>query len=153
MNSRINATLFGLHKPWARITLTLFVSMFLVFSLTQASLGQTETEKILGVDFIEGKGEGQDFEGIALGNKDIRETAATIINVALSLLGIIAVVVVLIGGFYWMTAGGNEDQIGKAKGWIFSGIIGLAIILSAFAISKFVLEKLGEATALEGFEG
>lgn len=86
--------------------------------------------------------------GIKLGQRDLRETVAQIINVALSLLGVIAVVVVIIGGFFWMTAGGNEEQVGKAKGWIFSGIIGLAIILSAFAISKFVIEQLGAATNL-----
>ena len=84
---------------------------------------------------------------IDLGSKDVRETVAQIINVAIGLLGIVAVVIILSGGFMWMTAGGNEDRVEKAKHLIFSGIIGLAIILAAFAIAKFVINSLVTATA------
>ena len=81
-----------------------------------------------------------------LGSTDIRTTTAKIIRVAMSLLGIVAVVIVLIGGFKWMTAGGNDEQVGEAKKWIFSGIIGLAIILSAYALASFVINQLITAT-------
>ncbi|MBI4135872.1 hypothetical protein HY477_04025 [Candidatus Uhrbacteria bacterium] len=81
-----------------------------------------------------------------LGTKDLRETVASIINVALSLLGIVAVVIILAGGFMWMTAAGNEEKLEKAKQLIFGGIIGLAIILSAYAIARFVISSLVEAT-------
>ncbi len=81
-----------------------------------------------------------------LGSTDIRTTIAKIIRVAMSLLGIVAVVIVLIGGFKWMTAGGNDDQVGEAKKWIFSGVIGLAIILSAYALASFVINQLVTAT-------
>ena len=83
---------------------------------------------------------------IGLGSTDIRTTVASIIRVAMGLLGIVAVVIVLIGGFKWMTAGGNEEQVGEAKKWIFSGIIGLAIILSAYALANFVISSLWSAT-------
>ena len=56
----------------------------------------------------------------------------SIINVALGFLGIIAVVIVLMGGFKYMISGGNEEKVGEAKKLIVSGIIGLAIILSAW---------------------
>lgn len=81
-----------------------------------------------------------------LGTADVRTTIAKIIKVAMSLLGIVAVVIVLIGGFKWMTAGGNDDQVGEAKKWIFSGVIGLAIILSAYALASFVITQLVGAT-------
>ena len=81
-----------------------------------------------------------------LGQKDIRNTVAQIINVALGLLGIVAVVIILIGGFEWMTAGGNEEKTGEARNRIFAGIIGLAIILSAYAIAQFVINSLVSAT-------
>lgn len=84
--------------------------------------------------------------GGTLGTRDVRETVASIINVALSLLGIVAVVIILAGGFTWMTAMGNEEKADKAKKMIFAGIIGLAIILSAYAIAKFVIDKLISAT-------
>lgn len=81
-----------------------------------------------------------------LGSRDLRTTIASIIRVAMGLLGIVAVVIILIGGFTWMTAGGNEDKVGEAKKWIFSGILGLAIILSAYALSTFVINQLVTAT-------
>lgn len=84
-----------------------------------------------------------------LGNQDLRETAANLINVLLGLLGLIAVVIVLAGGFKWMTSGGNEEKTGEAKKMIGAGVIGLAIILSAWAISLFVINQLSSATGGE----
>ncbi len=81
-----------------------------------------------------------------LGTKDVRETIASIIKTAMGLLGIIAVVIILIGGFIWMTAGGNDEKIGEAKKYIFAGVIGLAIILSAYALTSFVITQLVDAT-------
>lgn len=83
---------------------------------------------------------------IGLGTRDIRSTVASIIKVAMGLLGIVAVVIILIGGFKWMTAGGNDEQVGEAKKWIFSGVIGLAIILSAWALANFIINQLVTAT-------
>lgn len=85
---------------------------------------------------------------IALGNRDIRQTVASIINVLMGLLGIVAVVMILIGGFKWMTAGGEEEKVGDAKKFIIQGIVGLIIILSAWAIARFVLTQLQTATTL-----
>jgi len=81
-----------------------------------------------------------------LGSRDVRSTVASIINVALGLLGIVAVVIIIIGGFTWMTAGGNDEKVTQARKWIFSGIIGLAIILSAYALASWVIEQLVKAT-------
>lgn len=106
-------------------------------ALPGAAMAQTITDKDLGINY--GK-------AIGLGDTDVRVTVARIIRVAMGLLGIVAVVIILIGGFTWMTAGGNEEKVGEAKKWIFAGIIGLAIILSAFAIASFVLTQLRVAT-------
>ena len=84
--------------------------------------------------------------GGTLGNEPLVQTIASIINIALGLLGIVAVVIILIGGFRWMTAAGREDQIDGAKKTIFAGIIGLAIIMSAWAIATFVITSLAGAT-------
>ncbi len=88
-------------------------------------------------------------EGIALGTKSIPEIAAGIINIFLGLLGVIAVTLILYGGFLWMTSKGNEDQIKKAKMLMVNAVIGLIIITSAYAISRFVLSKLSEATGVD----
>ncbi len=81
-----------------------------------------------------------------LTSTDIRETAAKIINVALGLLGIIAVVIILAGGFKWMTAGGNEEKVGEAKKLIAAGVIGLIVIICAYAIAAFVINALVTAS-------
>ncbi|OGF30519.1 hypothetical protein A2533_00285 [Candidatus Falkowbacteria bacterium RIFOXYD2_FULL_35_9] len=81
-----------------------------------------------------------------LGNKDIRQTIGEIINVGLGFLGVVAIIIVLIGGFKYMTAGGAEEKTKEARKWIISGVIGLAIILSAYAITTFVVNQLVTAT-------
>jgi len=86
-------------------------------------------------------------EGLGLGTRSLQETVISIVRVLLSLLGIVALGIILMGGFKWMTAGGNDEQVGAAKKSILQGIIGLAIVLSAFAISKFVVESLTTAVA------
>lgn len=88
---------------------------------------------------------------IPLGKASFTETITSIINVALSLLGVVAVVIILVAGFKWMTAGGNEEKVGEARKMLFAGIIGLAIILSAWAIARFALTQLAGATEAEGW--
>lgn len=84
-----------------------------------------------------------------LGEQDPRETAANIIRAGLGVLGIIAVVIVLWGGVLWMTAGGSDDKVGTAKKILFSGLVGLIIILSAYALTQFVVNQLIEATGTQ----
>ena len=78
--------------------------------------------------------------GLATQNGDVRDTAVDIVKYLMTFLGIIAVVIILIGGFRWMTAGGNEDRIASAKKTITAGAIGLVVILAAFAIVTFVIQ-------------
>ena len=63
-----------------------------------------------------------------------------IINIALSLLGIIFVLLTIYGGIIFMTARGNEEQTQKAKSVIIQSIIGLIIVIGAYAISYFVFK-------------
>lgn len=83
---------------------------------------------------------------VGLTASDPREVAAKIINVALGFLGIVAVVIVLYGGFMWMTAAGNEERITKAKQILTAGIIGLVIIVMAWAIASYVIKTLMSVT-------
>ncbi len=85
-------------------------------------------------------------DNTGLGTKDLRESIIDIVNVALGFLGILAVVVILVGGFKWMTAGGNEENVAEAKKLIGAGIVGIVIVLSAFSIASFVISKIETAT-------
>ncbi len=81
-----------------------------------------------------------------LGVKDPREVAAQVINIILGFLGIIAVILIIYGGFLWMTAAGNEDKVSTAKKLLAAGVVGLIIILAAFGIANFVINALMGAT-------
>ncbi len=81
-----------------------------------------------------------------LGNKDPRKIAPGIINVILGFVGIVAVILIIVGGFKWMTAGGNEDKVDEAKRLMIAGVTGLAIVLAAFGISVFVINNLIKVT-------
>ena len=83
----------------------------------------------------------------ALAGGDPREMVGRIINVALGFLGVIAVVIILMGGFKWMTAAGNEDKVAEAKKLLGAGIIGLAIVLAAWAVATFIINSIYNATA------
>ncbi|PJA10524.1 hypothetical protein COX68_00265 [Candidatus Falkowbacteria bacterium CG_4_10_14_0_2_um_filter_41_15] len=83
---------------------------------------------------------------IQLGAKDPREIVARIINTAMMFLGIIAVVIILLGGFKWMTAAGNEEKVSEAQKLMGAGVIGLVIILASWGIASFVLNQLINAT-------
>jgi hypothetical protein len=78
--------------------------------------------------------------------QDLRITIARIVRTAMSLLGIIAVMIILYGGFKWMTSGGSDDAVGDSKKIITAGIIGLIIILTAYAIASFAINSLITAT-------
>ncbi|KPJ84829.1 hypothetical protein AMJ57_05335 [Parcubacteria bacterium SG8_24] len=84
---------------------------------------------------------------IGLGTRDVRETIGGVIRAFMGLLGIVAVVIILLGGFKWMTAGGNEEKVSEAKKLIISGIIGLIIIMSAYAIAQFVVGAIINGTS------
>jgi len=134
-----------------KVVLSIVAAMMFSLALTPALYTQTTSSNdIVDVtgdtfglkQFNKDPGQG----GLALGKKGLQETIAQLINVALSLLGVIAVVIVLIGGFKWMTAGGNDDKVAEGRKYIVSGVIGLAIILSAWAVTTFVFKALQNAT-------
>lgn len=82
----------------------------------------------------------------SLSNGDPREMVGRIINFALGFLGVIAVALILFGGFKWMTAAGNEDKVSEAKKLLGAGVIGLVIILAAWSIASFIINALYSAT-------
>ena len=101
--------------------------------------------ELLGV----GGGSNQTIGEVAgLGSANLQEVIARIIRAILGFLGVVAVVIILWGGFKWMTSGGEETKVKDARKLILMGIVGLAIVLSAWAIATFVITSLvGAVTA------
>ncbi len=116
-----------------------FAAAFATIGLTLPAQAQDEltTDDLLPEEFGSATG---------LGQGDLNETIGAIIRAALGFLGVVAVCIILFGGFKWMTAGGNEEKVDEARKLIIAGIIGLAIILSAYAIASFVIDQLVGAT-------
>ncbi len=68
-----------------------------------------------------------------------------IIAYVLSFLGVVFFVLIVYGGWMWLTAAGNEEQITKAKSLIKHSVIGLAIVFAAYLVSYFVVSKIMES--------
>lgn len=65
-----------------------------------------------------------------------------IINVALGVIGFVAVVMIIMGGIQYTTSSGDAAKVTKAKNTILYGIVGLVIALLAFAIVNFILNNV-----------
>ncbi len=69
------------------------------------------------------------------------ELIQSILNTAYFIGGIIAVIVIIIAGLTYATSGGDSSKITRAKNQILFSVIGIVLILSAFAISNFIIER------------
>jgi hypothetical protein len=67
--------------------------------------------------------------------------AALIVNLLSVVIGFVAVVMIIYGGFRYITSGGSSDKVSGAKNTILYGIIGLVIVALAQVIVQFVLNK------------
>lgn len=77
---------------------------------------------------------------------DLRIIVARLVQITLGLLGTIFIVLIIYAGFTWMTAGGNEEKIKKAKDIIVSSAIGLLLILASLLITIYVVDATKSAT-------
>ena len=110
------------------------VGLGVCFYVAQSALAQGPVD--LGLDAAKETG---------LASTDIRLIVARVIRAALGLLGIAALLLVIYGGYMYMTAGGNEDRVMQAKKILLNAGIGLVIIMSSFGIVSFVMSKLVDA--------
>ena len=77
------------------------------------------------------------------GESGLQLTVANVLNAVYVLVGIIAVVFVIIGGYKYTVSQGEPGKVQQAKNTIMYALIGLAVTLLAFAITQFVLNALG----------
>jgi hypothetical protein len=128
-----------LNSTKTKMVLKVCIVVFMLTMVAMPALAQYGLEEIATTADLPG----------ADGDGDLKTTIGQLLSVALGFLGVLAVIIVLIGGFKYMIAGGTEEKVKDARKWIISGIIGLAIILSAYAITSFVLNSLLEANRVE----
>ncbi|MBN1494994.1 hypothetical protein JW911_04650 [Candidatus Peregrinibacteria bacterium] len=80
------------------------------------------------------------------GEGSIRSLILRIVDFFLLFLGLIAVIMIIYGGITYVTAGGKEEAVGKAKKIIMYAIIGIVIVLISFALVNTVIRGAGQGT-------
>jgi len=101
------------------------LSLLLLKPKTLPAVSYTET----GLDKARGK----------LPGGSVPDIIAIIINGLLGLVGTLFVVLIVYGGFLWMTSAGNEDKVKKARELIINASIGIAIVILSYVIVKTVM--------------
>ncbi|MCX6795576.1 MAG: hypothetical protein NT165_02525 [Candidatus Falkowbacteria bacterium] len=129
-----------LKKILASLGIFLFFSFFAFQAVSAAGIWDAQ----IGA-------QGQDsigsWFGQSSGTPDIKITVYKIINFVISLLAIIFLVLTIIAGFLWMTAGGDSKKVESATGYLKSAIIGLIIILISKGLTIFIFKRLINVTA------
>jgi len=77
----------------------------------------------------------------------------TIVQYVIATLGIIIFILIIYAGFRWMTAQGNSEQVDEAKAWLRNGVIGLLLVMMAYGIALFIVNRLGGAAGIIGAQG
>ena len=114
----------------------LFLYLVIPFNLQASPAGDIATQ-ILEDTAVEAK-----LINSADNALNIFEISGFVINIVLGFVGIIFLVLIIAGGYMWMTAGGNDEKVTKRKSLLTQSIIALAVILSAFLLTNFVIIRL-----------
>jgi hypothetical protein len=82
----------------------------------------------------------------AMNKQSLPQTIGTIIGAGLAFIGVIFFILIIYGGFIWMIARGNEQEVHKAKDIITAAVTGLIIVVCAYAITAFVGQLIGQTS-------
>lgn len=115
-------------------TSMIYRSIFFLFGVLSPAL-------VLAGDF--GLGETADHAGLRQYGGSLEASIGTVVGALLSLIGVIFFIMIIYGGIMWMTSAGNQDTVKKSINTVISAAIGLIVVLSAYAITSFVLDSVG----------
>jgi hypothetical protein len=119
-----------------------FLFIFIGVSPIQADDGWLDTVNEGGLNSIGTTAYGEDGEP-----KAIQEIIAMVIKTFLGLLGAIFIILIIMAGFKYMTAGGNEEKVKQAVSQIKNAIIGLLIVLASYSLTVFITNTALKATS------
>lgn len=86
------------------------------------------------------------LSGLPTGQPSPVVIMAGVVNLVLGVVGVLAILVILYGGYLWLTSLGNEEKITKAKRTLLNGVIGLAIIFSSYVVAQFIVLSISGVT-------
>lgn len=90
-------------------------------------------------------GDGAGYSEI-LKSREVTDWVGLAIQTALSFIGVIFLILIFYSGFIWMTARGDQAKVTKAKDTLISSVVGLIVIVAAYAVSYFVVQTLQAST-------
>lgn len=141
MKKKINRIVFPL------ISLLVFLSLFFIINKALAA-----TDPSYGLDStISAGGLAAPLNVKAVGDQPgqfLSTKVGQMVGSIISFIGVILLLLVIYAGFLWMTSAGNEKKTEQAKNILTSAIIGLIIVLSAYAITAFIGRQLTDTGAL-----
>ncbi|MEA3398206.1 MAG: hypothetical protein U9R06_00480 [Patescibacteria group bacterium] len=130
---------------FAIVCILFFASIQISYAGPISDAGDIEAQQNA---FVQGSG----FDP-STGSYSLSGYMANLIKVFLGILGVVFIILVIVAGFNWMTAGGDEEKVKKAKQMIQRAIIGLIIIALAYSITYFVFKSLPGGTGTGGSGG
>ena len=77
-------------------------------------------------------------QGVEINGNTIGNYVLTIYKFAVNIVGILATVIMMFGGFLWITAGGNASKVDNAKSWIAAAATGLVLTLASYTLLNTV---------------
>ena len=84
--------------------------------------------------------------GAGVGESSITDLAKKVVNLFSIIVGAVAVIMIIYGGFRYITSGGESGRVGNAKNTLIYAIIGLIIVALAQLIVHFVLNQTNNIT-------
>ncbi len=144
-----------MKKVFITRVVTIFFLVFTILYFTVPSFAATDIQLSQGLKDAFKNEPTSPLGGAAEGagydlNKDFAlDIVSRVIYLMLSFLGVIFLALTIYAGYIWMIARGNEQEIKKAKDTITAALIGLIIVVAAYAISWLIISRLGEATLKE----
>lgn len=109
----------------------LLLSAFLVLPLSVSAADY-------GLKAIASKAYGEEIQkGLS---DDPVAIAGAVAGVALSVLGVVFLILIVLAGIKWMMAQGNQDKTVEAKNAIIHALIGLVIVVAAYSIVQYALD-------------
>lgn len=76
----------------------------------------------------------------------LRDLVLKIVNFFLGFLGLLAVIMVIYGGFLYISSAGNDEKVGQAKKILLYAVLGIVVIVVSFALVNTLLKGLGGGT-------
>lgn len=115
------------------------VGIFAVFSLLNAQplLADAKDDVCTGVEFTGGS-----CDPPGRGQPTVQNTIRTVINILSFVVGVVAVIMVIVGGFKYITSGGDSNSVNSAKNTILYALVGLIIVALSQVIVRFVLNEV-----------